>query len=160
MTKKLDLRDWASIAEIGSGIGVIISLLIVAHSVNQNTEVLLATSDDLTYQAVHAAQSAKYTSPELASVVALVNKGEALSDSQAVMWDQFQSSFLTIWENAFYRHSRGLMSDADWEAWDVYFRVYFSAETTGMQQMDWHVLREYFGREFVQHIDDRLFQPE
>ena len=105
-------------------------------------------------------QSAKYTTPELANVVALVSKGETLSEAQTVMWDQFQSSFMTIWENAFYRHSRGLMSDADWVAWDGYFRVYFSAESTGMKPDHWQVWREYFGPEFVQHIDLSMFQAE
>ena len=44
--KKLDLQGWAAVAEIVGTVGIVISLLFVAHSVNRNTVELQSANEN------------------------------------------------------------------------------------------------------------------
>ena len=48
--RKLELSDWASLAEIVASFGVVISLIFVAISLERNTAVMQASNDNFIYE--------------------------------------------------------------------------------------------------------------
>jgi hypothetical protein len=46
--RKLDLQEWSAVAEIVGTVGIVISLLFVAYTVNRNTIELRSTNENAT----------------------------------------------------------------------------------------------------------------
>ncbi len=130
----------------------------VAYTVAQNTLAIRSTSDDAVYAALRDIQAARFNSPELAETIALLRSGDGLSDAQKVMWEQYQTLILSIWENTFLDYDRGNMSEPDWQGWDVYFVAYFSDSQEGLTQEYWAVTRDWYAESFAIHVDRSLFR--
>jgi hypothetical protein len=147
--KNLGLAGWAKIAEIVSGFAVVISLLVVAYTVSQNTVALRSSSDDAVYAALREIQSVRFTSPELAQAVVLLRRNEDLSDIQQVMWNEYQNLILSIWENTYFDQDREIISQPDWQDWNAYFVAYFSDEHEGLNKELWASVRGWYSDAFV-----------
>ena len=155
--KQIGLGGWANIAEIVSGFAVVVSLLVVAYTVSENTLAIRSTSDDAVYAALRDIQTARFNSPELAETIALLRNGNEISEAQKVMWEQYQTLVLSIWENTFLDHDRELMSDLDWQGWDTYFVAYFSDTHEGLTEEYWQVTQQWYTDDFAKHVSRSLF---
>jgi hypothetical protein len=158
--KDLGLAGWAKIAEIVSGFAVVISLLVVAYTVSQNTVALRSSSDDAVYAALREIQSVRFTSPELAQAVVLLRRNEGLSDIQQVMWNEYQNLILSIWENTYFDQDREIISQPDWQDWNAYFVAYFSDQHEGLNKELWASVRGWYSDAFVHHVDQSLFNGQ
>jgi hypothetical protein len=65
--RKLNLTEWAAVSEIIGTVAIVISLLFVAYSVNQNTAVMQASNDDFIYELQYARTRDIVSSPGMAS---------------------------------------------------------------------------------------------
>jgi len=108
--RKLSLSEWASVAEIATTVAVVISLLIVALSLERNTAVMQASSDNFIYELQYARVRDIVSSPGMASIYVKYNRGEELSaeEQERFYWDKMQE--LSTWELAFNRHRDGMFS--------------------------------------------------
>ena len=158
--KNLGLSGWAAIAEIVAGIGVVISLLVVAYTVQQNTIALESGRDDMIYQAVRDLQIAQTTSPELANAIARMRQDESLSATQVVVWEGYQTLHLNIWENAFIHWNDGLIDDDVWNGWDKYFVAYLSDAKEGLSIDTWTGIRDWYEVDFVTHVENSLYKTD
>lgn len=158
--KKLDLTGWAKPAEIVSGFAVVVSLLVVAYTVGQNTVALRSSSERTVYAALREIQSARVYSPELAETIALLRRDGGLSASQQVMWNEYQNLILSIWENTHYDQNRELILQPDWQDWDSYFVAYFSDEQEGLTKELWTAVRAWYSDDFADHVQRSLFSNE
>ena len=148
--RKLNLTEWAAVSEIIGAVAIVISLLFVAYSVNQNTAAMQAGNDDFIYELQYARVRDIVSSPGMASIYVKHRQGEELTaeEQERLYWDKMQE--LSIWEIAFNRHRDGLFSDQQWEGWDNYFEVAF---TSRFSEESWLEASHFYAEDFRSHID-------
>ena len=148
--KKLNLIEWAAVSEIIGTAAVVVSLLFVAYSINNNSAVMQASNDNFLFELQHARIRDFITSPGMASIYVKHNQDEELSEEEQeiLFWDQTLQ--LSTWEIAFTRYRDGQFSSKQWEGWDNYFKVGFISE---FPEESWAKLRDFFAEDFRSHVD-------
>jgi hypothetical protein len=150
-----ELSDWAAIAEIVGTIAVVVSLVFVVQSLNQNTEALQNTNLNHVYDRYDAQNSDLANNPELASMyVKRILKLEGLTASEAQLLFTLRRD-LNQWEQYFMWNADGLLDRSDWLAWDDYFQILFS---NSLPQTWWNALRPYYADDFAKHVD-QIYAP-
>jgi hypothetical protein len=118
---KLKLSDWASIAEIVGMIGVIISLLFVAASLERNTLTVSGQTADQIYESMRNIDLVVLQDPEL---LALTKRGhddwESLSQAQRDRYAQWVGMYLEIYEQIVSRQREGLVLPETMVGWQEY----------------------------------------
>lgn len=147
---KRTLREWAAVAEIAGTIAVIVSLLFVAYSIQQNTEQLRLHNSNYLYEQQNSALDTLISQPLLLEAIVKNDEGAQLSATERLLLSTFASQSVNRWEMAFWWHQRGQMSDIDWKDWDQFFRI---SVATGLRQEDWVEMRSLYSEEFVRHLD-------
>ena len=159
--KRISLSGWAAIAEIVGGIAVVISLLMVAYTVSQNTIALRASSEETLYTANRELNMAFMTNAELQEIVSrLRQRDQELTDRQNVAWEAYHGLMLNIWENAFDRYKRGLLTEETWQDWDRYFGGYLADKSEGLSNDLWSDTRTWYSDDFQGHVDATLFSRD
>ena len=148
--RKLNLIEWAAVSEIIGTAAIVISLVFVAYSVNQNTAVLQAANDNFLYETQFARARDIVSSPGMASIYAKRRRNEELSaeEQERFYWDKLQE--LGGWELAFNRHRDGVFSTVLWEGWDNYYVVEF---TNQFPVESWAEARHFYAEDFKSHVD-------
>ena len=149
--RKLNLAEWAAVAEIMGTIAIVISLLFVVYSVNQNTAVMQASNDNFLYEIQFARTRDIVSSPGLAAIYAKVRRNEELTgeEHERIYWDSLQN--LSSWEFAFNRHRDGLFSIKQWNGWNNYFEITFVGQFT---EESWAEVRKWYAEDFANYVDD------
>ena len=123
--RKLGLSEWASIAEIIGMIGVIISLIFVALSLQRNTMVVSGQTADQIYEASRSLDLVVLENPEL---LKLSQRGRAdwaeLSDTERLWYLQWVGMNIDLWEQMLARESAGLVKSETMRGWSSYFREF------------------------------------
>jgi hypothetical protein len=137
---KPDLQTWAAGAEVLGSIAVVVSLLFVAFSINQNTVASrVAGLNDVynTYREIELALAADSNWIEL--VIEGSSGARKLSAAETMRYDLYVSQHLNNWEVLIEDHERGFMPDDTFEGWDAFYArfagKYVSAET--WQRVKW-----------------------
>ena len=148
--RKLNLSDWASLAEIVATVAVVISLIFVVISLERNTAVMQASNDNFIYELQYARSRDIVSSPGMASIYVKHRNGEELSaeEQERFYWDKMQE--LSTWELAFNRHRDGLFSTQQWVGWNQYFEVAF---TPRFSVDEWAEVRDFYQEDFQTHVD-------
>ncbi|MGI9222581.1 MAG: hypothetical protein ACR2QS_16255 [Woeseiaceae bacterium] len=149
--KKPDIQTLAAWSEILASIAVIVSLIFVIISLNQNTAALRAMNDNLLYQIQDARFSDANNDAELAEIALKRFKGEPISEIEDQRLFYWVVREVNLWELAYVRHSEGLMSPLQWETWD---RNSVSNVLDTLPKKDWdQYLRQGYNPGFVEHVD-------
>lgn len=154
---KRSLADWTAISEIIGTAAVIVSLLVLAFSVSQNTKALRATNDNFLYQIQDSIISTLVSDPSLASIYIKRENLEPLTD---VEYDRFTNQGfrdLLMWELAFVRFQEGLVSDAQWNSWNNAYSIEFPAV---YGDVFWSETREWVRDDFAEHVDAAYVRAE
>jgi len=148
--RKLDLNQWAAISEIVASVGVILSILFLAYSINVNTVVTQSANDNFLYELQFARVREIVGNSDIATIYTKLGQDKELSDVEQtqLLWDNLQQ--LGTWELAFVRHRDGVYADDRWEAWDQYFRL---ALLDTFPKQDWEEVRHWYEDDFQRHID-------
>jgi hypothetical protein len=148
--RKLNLTEWAAAAEIFGTVAIIVSLIFVAYSVNQNTAAMQASNDNFLYELQFARGRDIVSSPGMATLYAKLRRNEELSEEEyeRFYWDKLQD--LSSWELAFNRHRDGLFSTTQWDGWDNYFETTFVGQ---FPKESWTEVREWYADDFAGHVD-------
>lgn len=131
--QRLKLSDWASVAEIFGTIAVVVSLLIVAFSLERNTRAVSGQSADVITSAMREIDTSLLNDPELLMIS--IKGGEdpySLTGLQFARYQQWVVMNLGVWEQLLARQGYGLLQNEAVVGWDEYF-----VEWTGR-----HVTRE------------------
>ena len=149
--RKLNLTEWAAVAEIIGTAALVISLLFVAYSINQNTAVMHASNDNFLYELQFARVRDIVSSPGMAAIYAKRNQNEDLSEEEQVRfyWDKIQE--LGTWEVAFTRHRDGMFSTEQWVGWNNYFEL---ALTPQFPAKSWVEIRDWYEEDFRDHVSE------
>jgi len=148
--RKFDLKQWASISEIVASVGVIVSILFLAYSINENTEVNQSANDNFIYDLQFARVREISGNVSLAAIYTKLGQDEELSDVEQtqLLWDNLQQ--LSTWELVFVRHRDGVYANDRWVAWDNYFRL---ALPNTFPKQDWEEARHWYEKDFQIHVD-------
>ncbi len=125
--KKLGLSEWAAVAEIAGTIGVVISLLMVVYSLNQNTIAISGQGVNDIYDGYREMQLAMIENPEM---VMITKRGmadfDSLSESDQELYKLYVAMNLDLWDRMTTREREGLISPETSEAWHAFFREWTS----------------------------------
>ncbi len=155
----LALEQWAFIAEVASGIGVIASLIYLAVQIRQNSKMVAAqtfqsissTSADLAFRMGE--------NPEMATLIAAaLGDGEGLTRKQHLQIDLILRAAFRNFENYYYQYMRGFLEEDMWEG----FRQTMLTQISGKVGRDWWSRNKIaFGKRYREFIDCELetFSP-
>jgi hypothetical protein len=104
---KRTLSDWAAIAEIVGTIAVVVSLLFVASSIQQNTAELRLQNNNYMYEQANSALEALMSQPLLVETLTKVEATESLTTADEYRHLAWVTHNLNRWEMAFYWHQDG-----------------------------------------------------
>lgn len=144
------LKEYALAAEIIGAVAVVISLIYVGVSVNQNTNALMVAN----HQALVAMDqdtTGWFRDPEFAEAYlkSWDNIGE-LSAVQQLQVGSYVAGKINSWEFAFLTRENGMMEDAIWDGWDGHFQTVV-LQPAGRRF--WTNERQHFSPTFRAHVD-------
>ncbi len=148
----MKLSEWANVAEIGSALAVVVSLVYVGLEINQNTGAVKAS----TLQAMidYGRQQSEILVTD-ATLAALVETGEAdpnsLTPRERSQFYEFTIWRMAMWELSFLNHEVGLVEDEMWLAWDGYYRG-LVRNKPGYPEF-WRDNRAAYDARFMAHVD-------
>jgi hypothetical protein len=151
------LKEFALAAEVVGAIAVIISLIYVGVSVNQNTNAVLVAN----HQALVAMDQVTtdwFKDPDFAA--AYIVASDDVSKLSAVQRSQIGSYFagkFNAWEFAFLTHENGMMEDNIWQGWDGHYK---SVLKQGGGRWFWSIEREGFSPTFRLYVESILADIE
>ena len=159
--KKLTLIEWAAAGEIIGTVAVVISLLVVAYSIDRNTAATHASNENILFER-HAELANQFMlDPTLAAILVKRRNGDVdLSDVEAVRWEKYELNLLDIWAMAYNRHERELLAENQWIAWDTYFTHMFSSGGEAVSKTRWEELQYGFDHDFWEHVGAALFDDQ
>jgi hypothetical protein len=129
---------------------VVVSLLLVARSVTQNTAALRTSNDNFLYERQDAIVATLVTDSSLAELQVKHENKEQLSDVEYVrMWNQHFRDLL-MWELAFVRFQEGYYTEAQWRNWDNAYSLQFLGE---FPPSWWAEARPWTNSDFAEHVD-------
>ena len=156
----MSLLDWAAIAEIVSGLGVIVSLVYLGYQIRQNTKQMEAQARTQRVSALNTVEAA-FTrfresiirDPQVASLWrrARLDFG-VLTDDEKVQAGAMFAEFFWIWANDFQR-SAEIEGSIDVAA--KRHNIGTVARSAGCRAW-WDANRSYYPRDFAQFVDDTV----
>ena len=145
------VRDWAAYAEIIGTVAVVISLVFVVQSIDQNTRAVEAAEMNNIYAGWREAVIVPVLNdPDLADTIAKARAGDALTPGEQIRWDIFVGGKMDNWSQLFNLHENGVISTEVWQGWDGGFWVHWDRDEMASA---WARNREIYGEAFRQHID-------
>ena len=148
--KRLALQEWAAFAEIIGTVAVVVSLLFLAYTIEQNTAVMQSANDNFLYELDDRQQADVALTEDLATILLKHYNGEELSGIEEIRFRRHGIRQLNTWELAFDRHKEGLLSDDKWNSWNQYYSISIRNDYS---EEWWADLRKYYGAEFAEHVN-------
>lgn len=124
--RKLNLSEWASVAEIIGAFAVVISLILVVASVDRNTAAIRAQVDDASYAAVRQVNLNLLNNAELFDItLRAVGSLDDLDEVELGQYKVWLHVYLDLWERHYDWESSGLMMvDNSDTGWNSYFAAW------------------------------------
>ncbi len=156
--RKLSFSEWGTVGELVGTVAVIVSLIFVAYSIEQNTAAIQGSNENLIFER-HAELANQFmVDPSLAAILVKMRSDDPeLTEIEAVRWEKYQLNLLDIWALAFNRYRSELLAESEWEAWDTYFTHLFAHGGEKISERRWRELEYGFGPEFWRHVGEALF---
>jgi len=148
--KKLDLTDWAAISEIIGTAAVVISLVLVVHSINSNTDAMQVTNENFLYELTDSSLESIVSNPEIAAIFLKDKQNLELSEYENLIANFHFMRLMNRWNLAFDRHQDGMFATDKWEAWN---ENYVSVVDEDYLRKWWATNRAGYGGAFAAHID-------
>ena len=154
---KEKLQEYALVAEIIGALAVVISLLYVGASVNQNTAAIMVANHQALV-AMDTDNNSWLKDADFAALVQIGNSGTGeLSAAQRTQYMTYIANFINAWEFSFIAHNNGMLADNIWDGWDGFHRNRLLR--TGVQEF-WASGRLNFSPEFRVYVDSILAERD
>ena len=118
---KLRLSEWASIAEIVSGIAVVVTLVFLIFGIRENTEVTRAATFDRNMESINELRGWIVNDPRLAESWFAYYEHHA-GDLDEQDRRQLIMAVITnfgVYEKSYYAHKSGLIGGPEWERFET-----------------------------------------
>jgi hypothetical protein len=116
------LSDWASIAEIASGIAVVVTLVVLIAGINENADMTRALVFDRNIDGINEVRSYLVQDRELAELMIVYFDGTGFQDlaraDQARVRFYLQMVF-GAYEKAYFASQYGVMGEAEWARFEA-----------------------------------------
>jgi len=152
----MTLEEWAAIADVVGAIAVVVSLLILAHSINRNTAALETDAEKELLDAWRmAVQMPFYTNERLAEIQLKVHTGGQLSPVEAKMWENSLRALFDTWAQFYGAYENGVVSKQKWEGWNTAILTLWEREHMGefWDEMGWHWAATGFGGHINREVE-------
>ena len=147
------LQEYALAAEIVGAIAVVISLIYVGASVNQNTDAIMV-SNHQALVAMDQNTNEWFRDSGFAKAFRIaMNDPSALSPAQSLQIRTFLADKFNAWEFAFVTYSNGMMEDDIWNGWDGYYRGELANKP---HRSFWQAGRDGFSPAFRAYVDSTI----
>ena len=143
------LSDWASIAEIVSGIAVVITLVFLVVGLRDNTEINRAASFDRNMESVNQWRAQLAQDPELLRIWQSRGQPDDLAEIE-----RGQLRFLIFWlwgiyEKSYYAHAYGIIGSDEWSR----FEVQLCEQRTAMDRSYWDNSANFLTPNFIEYVE-------
>jgi hypothetical protein len=156
--RKLDLSEWASVGELIGTLAVVVSLIFVVHSVNQNTAAIQGSNENLIFERHTELTTNFMLDPSLAAIlVKMRGENPELTEIEAVRWEKYQLNLLDTWALAYSHYERDLLAPRQWNEWDRYFIALFQTGGERLSKEQWEEWKYGYGDKFWSHVGQSLF---
>ena len=109
------VRTWAALAEIVGTVAVIISLVFVIRSIDQNTKAIEATAmDNINAAWRESVLTTTLNNSPFAATIAKARGGDPLSPGEQVQWSTYMAAKLDIWSQMHDLYESGIVSQENW----------------------------------------------
>jgi hypothetical protein len=147
--------------EIVGGISVVVSLLIVAYEIRQNTTALQATAMQESTTILREQVMILATNPELSRLMASDFEQLSPDDQQRVKWSS--RSFWFGYQGQFRQWRIGLLPDDEWRTWFNIICINYKSTTgeaaTGGSQL-WPFVNHLLMPDFVDFVEGNCVDPD
>jgi hypothetical protein len=149
------ISDWASVAEIIGTVAVVVSLVFVVRSIDQNTKAIEAAEANNIWQAWReTAQLPVINNADFAAINSKVLNSQPLTDVEQIRWDKHMSAQIDIWAQLFDLQRNDLISQELWKYWDDGFVQDWGA---GHESI-WQRIRGAYDPDFQAHVESNTQQ--
>jgi hypothetical protein len=156
--KSISLVDLANIAQIVSGVGVVISLVYLAVQIRQNTLQMRQNTKAIRAAAFQealnlaASMNAQIVADPFIARFFLLAEGEleALDPGDRMRWEAFQINGFRAQQNAFLLFQEKIISEEQWRTLSGGLRRALSSPAT---QAFWRAMRHEFVASFREYVD-------
>lgn len=118
----MKLSDWASIAEIASGIAVVVTLVFLVVGINENTNMTRASVYERTLGRLNEIESRIVTDPEINRLydnyMGSASNPGSLEGADMSLIDSFLVMHFRVYDTAFFSQQYGLMGDSEWSRFE------------------------------------------
>jgi len=111
----LKLSDWASIAEIVSGVAIVATLVILLLEVRTNTAAVRAATYQNVADSITTTLAARGTDPDVARVWLAGDAGDELEPLDEFRFDVLVTANMRRFESAFYQYQIGGIEESQWQ---------------------------------------------
>jgi len=128
---KQKLAEWVSLAEIASGVAVVITLVVLVIGIQENTDAVRAATYAQSINSLNEWRASIYESREVASYWEAFRSGEMdeLDNLDIVRLAQFVNNLFTIYEHSYFSWKRGLIGDSEWGRFEANICLQYSRVT-------------------------------
>jgi len=136
--QKLNLSEWAHVAEIAATIGVVVSLLMVVYSLERNTVAISGSGANEIFDGLREIQIAVLNDRELVDITARGGEDPgSLSAAEMETYEVWVGLHLDLWDRMSIRESEGLIDPAASAPWHEFFREWTRRNVTREQWVLW-----------------------
>ena len=151
--RKLQLSEWASVAEIFGTVGIVLSLVFVGVQVRDNTRATQAASYQSAAEFDHQLLLTVGSDPDTAMVFSTyVRAPETLSGAQELQGRYLFGAILRNLENFYIQNQLGTLSPASWETRQRLFDVI--ASSAGYAAFQQSTTAATMNGEFVEYMSE------
>jgi hypothetical protein len=147
------LSDWASIAEIVSGIAVLITLVFLVIGIRDNTEISRAIAYDRNIDSLSEVRREIVTNPDAARlwVAFQENDIESLDSSDMLRARQLIWWLFGVYEKSYFANQYGVLGSSEWDRFAVQICAQYARVRTSSTLENG--LRAVVTSEFMDYID-------
>jgi hypothetical protein len=147
---KEKLQEYALLAEIVGGVGIIASLIFVGIQLQQSSDAVKAqTRSQISIAYSQMIQSQRQDQGYISTTIKLRNN-ESLDEIERLRWELNMGSIMRLAENSFYQYRNGNYSEREFEGERDFWKQYFSSP---YNLEVWSKLKNGFSPDFREDID-------
>ena len=112
----MKLEKWALIAELVSGVAVVVTLVFLIQGIQENTEVTRATAYDRNIDSLNEWRMARVRNPEINRLaIAFFNSTvDTLSDDDVALLLPYIQTLFGIYEKSYFAFKYGVLGASEW----------------------------------------------
>lgn len=115
----MKLSDWASIAEIVAGVGVIVTLIFLIAGIRENTEITRAAAFDRNMESINQWRVELAKDPEMTRIWLSQTTREELNEVDEFRLAMLHGSLWGIYEKSYYAQEYGVLGPSEWSRFQI-----------------------------------------